>query len=131
MSSSGQIDKYLDLVWKEKKLYDMKVTGIPIVVGAQRLEKEIRVIGGGMKNRNHSDNNNFESGLNIQKDPVIQTSVKTGVKNGHLVIISAETLMTIRKPTEQYPENKNGKKKQLYGRFKRLISNISHKHGRD
>ena len=81
-------DKYLDLARKLKKLWNMKVTNIPIVIGAfgtvtKGLLKGTGGLGRWRMSRDHSNYTIIENGQNTEKSPgdlrrlaVTQTPVK-------------------------------------------------------
>ena len=66
------IDKYLDLAKEQKKLWNMKATVIPIVIGAlgsvpKDLVKKTEGIGNHQKDREYSDHSIAKIGSNTQK----------------------------------------------------------------
>ena len=72
IKENEMIDKYLDFVKGLKKVCHVRVTVIPIVVGALGTvpkEKEIRTIIYQKKNRNHSEDKIVEIGWNTEKCP--------------------------------------------------------------
>ena len=69
INESKKINKFLDLPRELEKLYNMRVSVIPIVVSTQRLGKKSGGIGNQKKNQDHSELNIIKIGLNIQKSP--------------------------------------------------------------
>ena len=95
-------DKYLDLARELKKLWNMKVTIIPIVIGAfgtvtKRLLKGLEDLEvGGRVGGEHPNYSIIENGQNTEKSPgdlrrlaVTQTAVK-----GHQLTLTWKTLMS-------------------------------------
>ena len=62
-------DKYLDLPRELKKLWKMKVTIIPIVIGAIFLTKGTGGLGNKRTSGDHPDDSIIENGQNTKKSP--------------------------------------------------------------
>ena len=103
------IDNYLDLAWGLKKLWNMKVTLIIIVLGAlgtvskRKIGKETRKIGNQRKNHDNPEYTIAERGQNtgkspgdlrrrIHSEPSKRPPAITGVKNSQGHLISAKRL---------------------------------------
>ena len=96
LKESEQKDKYFNLAWELKILWDMKVTFIPIVIGALASHQRISTRTRGLRNKRTSgDHPNYciiEIGQNTEKIPgleaivVIQTPASADGKNSQGVI---------------------------------------------
>ena len=60
-------NKYLDLTWEQKKLWNVKLTMIPLVIGA--LRKRAKRVENRKTNRDHPNNSIIEIGQNTKKSP--------------------------------------------------------------
>ena len=74
MRESEKIDKYLDPARELKKPWNMKVTVIPIVLGAlgmipQRCRKEIGENDNQKENRSYADHSIIKIGRNTEESP--------------------------------------------------------------
>ena len=84
-------DKYLDLARELKKLWNMKVMGIPIVVCApQRICKETGRLGNKRINGDHPDNSISKISQNTEKSPGDTRKLafaQTPVRNHQLTLV--------------------------------------------